>query len=92
MTRIPIHLVSDSTGETETLVGRACLIQCDHVEPEEHLWSLVRTDEKVQEILAILEEEGGVVIYTMADQEIRRLLEEGCAALQIPCIPVLDRG
>ena len=90
MTRIPIHLVSDSTGETVTLVGRACLVQFDHVEPEEHLWSLVRTKEKVQEILASVEEEGGVVIYTMADQEIRRELEEGCAVLQIPCIPVLD--
>ncbi|MBO45248.1 MAG: phosphoenolpyruvate synthase regulatory protein [Rhodospirillaceae bacterium] len=90
MTRIPIHLVSDSTGETVTLVGRACLIQFDHVEPEEHLWSLVRTEEKVQEILVCLQEEGGVVIYTMADQEIRRALEEGCAVLQIPCIPVLD--
>ena len=52
MTRMPIHLVSDSTGETVTLVGRACLVQFDHVEPEEHLWSLVRTKEKVQEILA----------------------------------------
>ena len=90
MTRIPIHLVSDSTGETVTLVGRACLIQFDHVEPEEHLWSLVRTEEKVQEILVCLQEKGGVVIYTMADQEIRRALEEGCAVLQIPCIPVLD--
>ncbi len=90
MTCIPIHLVSDSTGETVTLVGRACLVQFDHVEPEEHLWSLVRTEDKVQEILAVLEEEGGVVIYTMVDQKIRRLLEEGCATLQIPCIPVLD--
>ena len=90
MTRIPIHLVSDSTGETVALVGRACLVQFDHVEPEEHLWSLVRTKEKVQEILSSVEEEGGVVIYTMADQEIRRELEEGCAVLQIPCIPVLD--
>ena len=90
MTCIPIHLVSDSTGETVTLVGRACLVQFDHVEPQEHLWSLVRTEDKVQEILAVLEEEGGVVIYTMVDQKIRRLLEEGCATLQIPCIPVLD--
>ena len=89
MTRVPIHLVSDSTGETVTLVGRACLVQFDHVEPQEHLWSLVRTEDKVQEILTVLEEEGGVVIYTMVDQKIRRLLEEGCATLQIPCIPVL---
>ena len=40
MTRIPIHLVSDSTGETVALVSRACLVQFDDVEPEEHLWSL----------------------------------------------------
>ncbi len=90
MTRVPIHLVSDSTGETVALVGRACLVQFDHIKPEEHLWSLVRTEDKLREILTALEDEGGVVIYTMVDQEIRRLLEEGCAALQIPCISVLD--
>ena len=90
MTHIPIHLVSDSTGETVALVARACLVHFDHVEPEEHVWSLVRTQEKVQEILSALEEQGGVVIFTMVDQEIRRSLEEGCATLQVPCIPVLD--
>jgi len=90
MRRVQIHLVSDSTGETVTLVGRACLIQFDHIEPEEHLWAMVRTEQKVQEILAELREKGGVVIYTLVDQSIRHLLEEGCADLQIPCIPVLD--
>ncbi|MEK9725246.1 MAG: pyruvate, water dikinase regulatory protein [Rhodospirillaceae bacterium] len=90
MKTIPIHLVSDSTGETVNLVGRACLAQFDHIEPEERLWSLVRNEDKVKEIMASLEEEGGVVIYTLVDRKIRRLLEEGCAALQIPCIPVLD--
>ena len=85
-----IHLVSDSTGETVTLVARACLAQFDHVILEEHLWSLVRSAEKVQEIIAAVEEQGGIIIYTLVDQNIRLLLEAGCAPVQIPCIPVLD--
>ena len=82
MTLTPIHLVSDSTGETVTLVARACLVQFDHVEPEEHLWSLVRSKEKVLEIIKNIEEHGGIVIYTLVDQGIRSLLEEGCAAAE----------
>ena len=90
MTQIPIHLVSDSTGETVTLVARACLVQFDHMEPEEHLWSLVRSEERVNEIITTVGEQGGIIIYTLVDQNIRHLLEEGCAGSGIPCIPVLD--
>ena len=90
MKSVHVHLVSDSTGETVNLVGRACLVQFDHIEAEEHIWSLVRTENKVEEILTTLEEQGGFVIYTLVDSKIRRLLEDGCAALQIPCIAVLD--
>ena len=90
MTLTPIHLVSDSTGETVTLVARACLVQFDHVEPEEHLWSLVRSKERVLEIIKNIEEHGGIVIYTLVDRGIRNLLEAGCAAARIPCIAVLD--
>ena len=90
MKQFHFHLVSDSTGETVNLVGRACLVHFENIEAEEHIWALVRTEEKVNEILAALKEEGGFVIYTLVDDKIRRLLEEGCANLQVPCIPVLD--
>ena len=90
MTQFHLHLVSDSTGETVNLVGRACLVHFEGIEPEEHIWSLVRTEDRVEEILTTLEEKGGFVIYTLVDEKIRRRLEDGCAHLQIPCIPVLD--
>ncbi|MBT6085659.1 MAG: kinase/pyrophosphorylase, partial [Rhodospirillaceae bacterium] len=45
MKSVHVHLVSDSTGETVNLVGRACLVQFDHIEAEEHIWSLVRTED-----------------------------------------------
>ena len=63
MSQIPIHLVSDSTGETVTLVARACLVQFDHLSLEEHLWSLVRSKEKVEEITDIVSDNGGIIIY-----------------------------
>ena len=90
MNPIPIHLVSDSTGETVTLVARACLVQFDEIELEEHLWSLVRTREKVNDIITTVEKQGGVIIYTLVDQNIRSHLETKCVDSQIPCIPVLD--
>ena len=81
MTQIPIHLVSDSTGETVTLVARACLVQFDHMEPEEHLWSLVRSEERVNEIITTVGEQGGIIIYTLVDQNIRHLLDLLMSAL-----------
>ena len=53
-------------------------------------WSLVRSLEKIREIIATVEQQGGIIIYTLVDQNIRSLLEEECAGAQIPCIPVLD--
>jgi regulator of PEP synthase PpsR (kinase-PPPase family) len=85
-----LHLVSDSTGETVSLIGRACLVQFDDIEVDEKIWPMVRNANKVNEVLAAVEKEGGFVLYTLVDREITRQLEDGCARLQIPCIPVLE--
>ena len=46
-----VHLISDSTGETVGMVARACLVQFDTIDAHEHLWSMVRSKEQVQEVL-----------------------------------------
>ncbi|MEK9753847.1 MAG: pyruvate, water dikinase regulatory protein [Rhodospirillaceae bacterium] len=90
MRNFMLHLVSDSTGETVGLLARACLVQFDDIEPDEKIWPMVRGANKVNEVLAAVEQEGGFVLYTLVDRESARLLEEGCARLQVPCIPVLE--
>ena len=85
-----LHMVSDSTGETVGLVARACLVQFDTIEANEHLWSMMRTKEQVQEVLDCISEQPGFVLYTIVNEDIRNLLEEGCRRLQVPCIAVLD--
>src|SRR4051812_34945640 len=42
-----LHLVSDSTGETLTTVGRAATAQYTNVSPVEHVYPLVRTQKQL---------------------------------------------
>lgn len=88
--RYHLHLVSDATGETIHSVARACLSQFDAVEPKEHHWSLVRTVGQLEKVLASIEENPGVVLFTIVDDHIRQRLQDGCRSLKLPCIPVLD--
>ena len=85
-----LHLVSDSTGETVTLLARACLVQFDDIQVREHLWPLVRTIDQVCEVMERIREHPGFVMCTLVDEKNRMALEEGCRMHQIPCIPVLD--
>ncbi len=90
MKEFHIHLVSDSTGETAVLVARACLSQFDGIVPKEHVWSMVRSQDHVSEVVAAIREYPGVVLYTLVDPDMRRRLEEGCRRLMAPHIPILD--
>ena len=85
-----LHLVSDSTGETVTLLARACLVQFDDIQVREHLWPLVRTIDQVREVMERIREHPGFVMCTLVDEKNLMALEEGCRMHQIPCIPVLD--
>lgn len=88
--KIEIYLVSDSTGETVQSIARACIVQFEGVEGNEHHWSLVRSATKVDQILAKVAEDPGIVLFTFVNQDLRRQLMEGCRHLRVPCISVLD--
>ena len=85
-----LHLVSDSTGETVSMVARACLVQFDTIEAHERLWAMIRSKDQVEEVLEGIRENPGFVLYTIVNEDIRNLLEDGCRKLQVPCIAVLD--
>jgi len=88
--KLHLHLVSDATGETIHSVARACLSQFEGVEPVEHNWALIRTQSQILKVVASVEENPGVVMFTLVNEELREALLEGCRRLQIPCIAVLD--
>jgi hypothetical protein len=82
--------VSDSTGETVETVARACLVQFEGAQAIEHVWSMVRTRNQIDRVVASVEANPGVVLYTLVNDSLRHLLQQGCRRLHVPAIPVLD--
>ena len=63
-----LHLVSDLTGETIGALTRACLVQFEDIETEEHIWNLVHTPRQLQVVIEGIKENKGLVLYTLVDE------------------------
>ena len=90
MTKFHLHLVSDATGETLIGLTQAVIAQFDAAQPTQHLWALVRSTEQVDKVLAEVDANPGIVLFTLVDVQVRDALTRGCRKLQVPCIPVLE--
>ncbi len=90
MKRFHLHLVSDATGETINSLARAALSQFEGVEVVEHFWSLVRGKRQIDNVIAAVDANPGVVLFTLVDRELREHLEDGCRRLGVPTVPVLE--
>jgi Uncharacterized protein conserved in bacteria len=87
---IAIYLVSHASGELVEMLARNTVAQLDGVIVERQLWKMVRSLGQVPEILAQIGERRGFVIHSVADQDIRGALEQGCYRLGVPCLFALE--
>ncbi len=90
MTKYHIHLISDSTGQTLINITKAVLSQFGEVDMEEHIWSLTRTKSQMQKVIKGIEENPGLILYTVIDEELNFLLKEAAKKMKFQCIPALD--
>lgn len=85
-----VHLVSDSTGETLNAILRAVAPLFERVTPLERSYYLVRSRKQLERVLEEIEARPGVVLFTIASQEMREVLEQKCKALGVPSLALLD--
>ena len=90
MTRLHLHLLSDSTGETLENIAKAALAQFDGVETIKHFWPMVRSEGHLDRILVDIAQNPGLVLFTLVNAETRRKLEGRCRALGLPAVAALD--
>lgn len=90
MTRLHLHLLSDSTGETLEVIAKAALAQFEDAEIHRHFWPMVRSRQHLDRIIPELADNPGLVLFTLVNSEIRTRLEEHCRTLGLPAVPVLD--
>ena len=88
--RFHLHLVSDATGETLNSITRASLVQFEDADPIEHSWTLIRTTGQMQKVLQGIQQNRGLVLYTIVDDKLRSLLVSSCRDLGVTVVPVLD--
>ena len=69
---------------------KATASQFAAAKPLEHIYALIRSRAQMEKTLAEIEASPGIVLYTVVNPELRRLLEIRCSELQTPAISVLD--
>ena len=84
-----MHLVSDATGETLSAIAKAAAVQYPKVRPIEHMHPLVRTQRQLKRVLAEIEKDPGIVLYTVVNKTLGEELEQRCRELKLPCLAVL---
>ena len=90
MARLHLHLLSDSTGETLDMIAKAALAQFDDTDVIRHFWPMVRSLQHLERIIPDLAANPGLVLFTMANSDMRAKLEEHCRSLGLPLIAALD--
>jgi len=90
MTRLHLHLLSDSTGETLESIAKAAIGQFENVEAIRHFWPMVRSEDHLQRILKEISVNPGLVLFTLVNPVLRRTLEHQCRALGLPHVAPLD--
>ena len=90
MSKLHLHLLSDSTGETLEMIAKAALAQFDDADVIRHFWPMVRSQAHLDRILEELGSNPGLVIFTLVNTEIREVLENRCRQLSLPAVDALD--
>ncbi|WP_455477816.1 pyruvate, water dikinase regulatory protein [Bartonella sp. B10] len=89
-----LHLLSDATGETLISVGRAVASQYTTFQAVEHIYPMIRNKVQLQKSLDEIQQDPGIVLYTIIDNEIKLLLKRRCEKMEVSCVdilhPVLD--
>ena len=57
--------------------------------PSEHVHPLVRTQKQLDRVLTEIEEQPGIVLYTLLQENLVDRLEQKCRDLGVPCMSIL---
>jgi regulator of PEP synthase PpsR (kinase-PPPase family) len=85
-----LHLISDATGETLLAAGRAASAQYKDARAIEHIYPLIRTEKQLNKVFEDIDEEPGIVLYTIVDQQLAGMIDSRCAEMGLPCVSVLE--
>lgn len=84
-----VYIVSGGVGHSGEQVVRTVLAQFPDSTAELKIEARVRTPEQVDEIAAKAAQDGGLVVHTMVNTDLRKLLSDQLQARQIPAVDLI---
>ena len=85
-----IFLISDSTGETLDRIFLSLKAQFKNINYKVNSYSFTRTENQISKILDLAEKEkNSVILYTIVDNNLAKILANACSKKRIPCFGVL---
>ena len=85
-----IYLISDSTGETVSIVARSVYARFENINFKESRWALIRSNKQIDNIIKIVEENPGMILYTMINKQLEKYLQKKCTEISVNAHPILD--
>ncbi len=89
MEHTPIFVVSDSTGETAERVVRAALLQFPDQRVRVRLFTRVRDQDAVADVLIKAKEQQALVVFTLVRPELREIFHEIARENQVESVDVI---
>jgi regulator of PEP synthase PpsR (kinase-PPPase family) len=85
-----IYLVSDSTGETVSIVARSVYARFQDIDFTESRWALIRTEKQIDNIIDTIKKKPGLILYTMINTKLESYLQQKCNKIDALAYPILD--
>ena len=89
--RKTLVVVSDATAETAERVLRAALVQFHDLNPDIRVFSLIRRDEELDDVIAFAAPRNSLIVHTLVNHDQRRLLAEKASAQEIPVVDLIGQ-
>lgn len=86
-----VYIISDSSGETASVVLRSIESQLSGVKLNDFVHPLVKTNEQIDEVVALAKENNGIILCTISDEKMYKYLYSECKKHDIVCIEILWR-
>jgi len=89
MKKINLHMISDSTGETILLVTQAAIAQFKDIKVRKYMWSLIRTEKRLNKVFSVISKRKGIVFFTFSDLELAERIRGFCKEKNILYVDLL---
>ncbi len=85
-----IYLISDSTGETVSIVARSVYARFENIKFSENRWALIRSERQIDNIIEIIKKKPGLILYTMINNKLETYLINQSKKIKVDAHPILD--